>query len=143
MTLEERTEKIRATRHAYYLKHKEKMKAYSKEWYSKHPEKWREYQKRHPEKRRQYQNTYYQKNKEKILAYQKEWRKAHPDKFKAYREKSLQNQLLGIAAKRPKRQKPAKNFDTEKLAHIFKDPATAAHYKKVIQLNEQAQKCAL
>lgn len=50
MTLEERTEKIRATRHAYYLKHKEKMKAYSKEWYSKHPEKWREYQKRHPEK---------------------------------------------------------------------------------------------
>ena len=70
-------------------------------------------------------------------------RKAHPEKFKAYREKSLQNQILGIAAKRPKRQKPAKNFDTEKLAHIFKDPATAAHYKKVIQLNEQAQKCAL
>lgn len=143
MTLEERTEKIRATRHAYYLKHKEKMKAYSKEWYSKHPEKWKEYQKRYSEKRRQYQNTYYQKNKEKILAYQKEWRKAHPDKFKAYREKSLQNQLLGIAAKRPKRQKPARNFDTEKLAHIFNDPAAAAHYKKVIQLNEQAQKCAL
>lgn len=66
-----------------------------------------------------------------------------PKKFKAYREKSLQNQILGIAAKRPKRHKPAKNFDTEKLAHIFKDPATAAHYKKVIQLNEQAQKCAL
>lgn len=137
MTLEERTEKIRATRHAYYLKHKEKMKAYSKEWYSKHPEKWREYQKRYPEKRRQYQNTYYQKNKEKILAYQKEWRKAHPEKFKAYREKSLQNQLLGIAAKRPRRQPETST------QRSWPTSSRILPYKKVIQLNEQAQKCAL
>ena len=88
MTEEERKERKRERKKAYYLAHREEILSYRKEYYKENREKLllqqREYKSAHYEELLLYRREYCKENRDKILLYKKEYHKKNRENERKY-----------------------------------------------------------
>lgn len=99
MTEEERKERRRECKKAYYLAHREEILSRRKEYYLKHYEeelsRGREYKSAHHEELLLYRRGYCKENRDKILSYKKEYHKKNRENERKY-ELDIRNKALDL-----------------------------------------------